>query len=154
METIIIPNGDLSNGNITNYTTEETRRVDFKFGIGYDDDFKKARTVISGLIANDNRILDDPEPAVKLGELADSSVNIVVRVWCKTGDYWDVFFEINEQMKSALDEKGISIPFPQRDVHLYKHTDWGLTKKFLGEIKRSACNKIGENLPLCFLSTC
>jgi len=120
-KTIIIPNGSLSNGNITNYSTEATRRVDLVFGISYGDDIKKTRDVLTEIIKGDNRILTDPAPQIRLLELGDSSVNFAVRVWCNGADYWDVFFDMNEKVKLEFDKNKISIPFPQRDVHLYQH---------------------------------
>jgi len=120
-KTIIIPNGGLSNGNIMNFSTEPTRRVDMVFGIGYGDDFNKAKEIINGLIAKDDRILKDPEPFVRVSELGDSSVNITVRVWCNSADYWNIYFDMHENVKQAFDANGISIPFPQRDVHIYQH---------------------------------
>ncbi len=117
---IIIPNGDLSNGSITNYTDQKTRRVDMTFGIGYDDDLKKAKEILYKIMKDDKRILSHPEPFVGLAELADSSVNFTVRPWTNTEDYWDVYFEMNEKVKEAFDKEGISIPYPQRDVHLHK----------------------------------
>ncbi|MBN2457586.1 mechanosensitive ion channel [Candidatus Woesearchaeota archaeon] len=119
-KTVVIPNGHLSNGPITNYTTEEQRRVDFSFGISYSDNIDKAKKVISDVIKKDKRILKTPEPFVMVGELADSSVNLTTRVWCKGADYWDVHFNTIENVKKALDENSISIPFPQRDVHMIK----------------------------------
>ncbi len=120
-KTIIIPNGDLSNGNIVNYSTEPNRRVDFTFGIGYNDDIKKAREIIKGLIEKDDRIQKDPEPQILLAELADSSVNFAVRVWGTGTDYWGIYFDMMENVKLAFDDNGISIPFPQTDVHVYNH---------------------------------
>ncbi len=119
-KTIIIPNGGLSTGPMTNYSTEATRRVDFSFGIGYSDDIDKARSVIDGLIKKDSRILGDPEPFIAVGELADSSVNFTVRVWVISEDYWGVHFDMIENVKKAFDKEGVSIPFPQTDVHLYQ----------------------------------
>ena len=119
-KTIIIPNGGLSTGAMTNFSTEPQRRVDFTFGIGYSDDIDKARTVINGLIAADERILKDPAPFIAVSELADSSVNFVVRVWAESADYWGIFFDMTENVKKAFDKEGISIPFPQTDVHLYQ----------------------------------
>lgn len=113
-KTIIIPNASLSNGNITNYTMENRRRVDFTFGIGYGDDILKAKGVIQRLISNDSRIHKEPEPLVAVSELADSSVNLVVRVWCDTSEYWNIYFDMLEKVKLAFDEEGISIPFPSR----------------------------------------
>jgi small conductance mechanosensitive channel len=118
-KTIIIPNGGLSTGSMTNYSTEPLRRVDFSFGIGYGDDIDKAKGIINGLIKSDSRILADPEPFVAVGELADSSVNFVVRVWADSGDYWGIFFDLTEKVKKAFDKEGVSIPFPQTDVHVY-----------------------------------
>ncbi len=120
-KTVIIPNGPLSNGSITNYSTEPQRRVDFTFGIGYNDDIDKATDVLDSVIKADSRILADPAPMVKVLELADSSVNFGVKVWCKTEDYWDIYFDMSGSVKKAFDAAGISIPFPQTDVHLYKH---------------------------------
>ena len=120
-KTIIIPNGDLSNGSVTNFTTEGRRRVDWVFGIGYDDDLKKAKDILNDLIKQDSRILGDPEPMVVVSELGDSSVNFTVRVWVNSSDYWGVYFAMQENVKLTFDAQGISIPFPQRDVHVYNH---------------------------------
>jgi len=119
---IVVPNGAISNGIITNYSKEATRRVDFVFGIGYGDDMSKAKQIISRLIAEDARALSDPAAQVVISELGDSSVNITVRVWVNAADYWGVKFDLTEQVKAAFDQEGISIPFPQRDVHLYQHS--------------------------------
>lgn len=119
-KTIILPNGPVSNDTIVNYTREKTRRVDMTFGIGYSDDIDKARGILEGLIQDDKRILKDPEHLVVIGELADSSVNFTVRVWAATSDYWDVFFDMHEAVKKAFDSAGISIPFPQTDVHVHQ----------------------------------
>ena len=94
--------------------------MDFIFGIGYSDDIDKARKVLDGLIAADSRILKDPEPFVAVSELADSSVNFVVRVWANAGDYWGIYFDMIESVKKAFDKEGVSIPFPQTDVHLHQ----------------------------------
>ena len=118
-KTIIIPNGGLSTGPMTNFSTEKTRRVDFSFGIGYGDDIDKAKSVLEGILAEDARILKDPEPFIAVGELADSSVNFTVRVWVDGADYWGVHFDTIEKVKKAFDKEGISIPFPQTDVHLF-----------------------------------
>lgn len=117
---IIVPNGRIYGGNITNYSAKETRRVDMVVGIGYDADLKHAKNVLSELIAADERILADPKPLVAVSELADSSVNFVVRPWVKSADYWAVKFAFNEAVKLRFDQEGISIPFPQMDVHLHK----------------------------------
>ena len=118
-KTIIIPNGGLSTNAMTNFSTEPQRRVDFTFGIGYGDDIDKARKIINNLIAADSRILKDPEPFIAVSELADSSVNFVVRVWANAADYWGIFFDMTENIKKSFDKEGISIPFPQTDVHVY-----------------------------------
>ncbi len=118
-KTIIIPNGGLSTGSMTNFSTEPQRRVDFVFGIGYDDDIDKAKNLIKSLIEADKRILKDPEPFIAVSELADSSVNFVVRVWANAADYWGIFFDMTENVKKLFDKEGVSIPFPQTDVHVY-----------------------------------
>ena len=120
-KTIFIPNGNLSNGSLTNFTTEDTRRVDLLFGIGYGDDLKKAKEILMDLIKQDSRIMSDPEPLVVVSELGDSSVNLTVRVWVKASDYWGVYFAMQENVKLTFDAQGISIPFPQRDVHVHNH---------------------------------
>ena len=117
---ITIPNGQIYSGTIINVTARDTRRIDLVFGIGYSDDLVKARDLIWNVINSDDRILKDPEPAVALAELADSSVNIAVRPWVKTSEYWAVRSDILEKVKQAFDNNNISIPFPQRDVHLYQ----------------------------------
>lgn len=119
-KTIIIPNGKLSNDAITNYSRENLRRVDMTFGIGYDDDIKKAKKILDNLVAKHKLILKTPTPFVRLGDLADSSVNFTVRVWVKKEDYWNVNFDMKEAVKLAFDKERISIPFPQMDVHVKK----------------------------------
>ena len=116
----IIPNGIITNGTITNITANDTRRIDMVFGIGYDDNIKAAEQVFTDIIKAEPRVLSDPAPTVAVAELADSSVNFVVRPWVKTSDYWAVKFLLTEQIKLALDEAGISIPFPQQDVHMHQ----------------------------------
>lgn len=118
---IIIPNGQLSNSEVKNYSKEETRRVDIAVGIGYGDDVQKARNTILEVLNADTRTLPEPAPVVVLTELGDSSLNLSVRAWVNSPDYWDYFFQNTEKIKVALDNAGVSIPFPQRDVHLYQH---------------------------------
>jgi small conductance mechanosensitive channel len=118
--TITIPNGSLVNAIVTNYSTQPTRRVDWTFGIAYGDSVEKAKEVLMRLIKDDKRIKDDPAPFLALSELADSSVNIVVRVWVESGDYWGVFFEMNQKVYNEFAKEGLNIPFPQMDVHLQK----------------------------------
>lgn len=117
---VIIPNGQLSNGVITNISHEPTRRVDMAFGIGYGDDLLKAKDTLQRIVTQDSRVLTDPPPVVAVSELGDSSVNFVVRTWVKAEDYWGVFFDMQERVKLTFDSEGISIPFPQTDVHLHQ----------------------------------
>lgn len=119
-KTIILPNGPLATGSLTNFSAQATRRVDWTFGIAYGDDVDKAYAVLGALIADDERILKDPEPFMAVAALADSSVNIVVRVWVNAADYWPVHFKMNEMVYKTFDKEGLSIPFPQRDVHVYQ----------------------------------
>tara|TARA_E500000331_G_scaffold30412_1_gene25538 strand:- start:726 stop:1535 length:810 start_codon:yes stop_codon:yes gene_type:complete len=119
-KTVLIPNGPLATGSLINFSTQDTRRVDWTIGIAYGDDLDKAYKVIKGFIGEDDRILKDPEPFMALSALADSSVNIVVRVWVNSPDYWGVFFDMNEKVYRSFDKEGLGIPFPQMDVHLHK----------------------------------
>jgi len=119
---IIIPNASLTGDNIINWSATGTRRVDMVFGIGYGDDIDKARQVIVEILAADDRVLKDPATQVAVSELADSSVNFVVRPWVKTGDYWGMVFDTTEAVKKRFDAEGISIPYPQSDVHVYQQT--------------------------------
>ena len=115
--TIIIPNSAIVGGNITNFSNRAQRRVDHVFGIGYDDDLKLAKDTLMDIMLADERVLRDPAPFVAVGELADSSVNFVFRACVQSADYWDVYFDMLEKVKLTFDEKGISIPYPQMDVH-------------------------------------
>lgn len=119
-EAVIVPNSEITAGAITNYSAKPTRRLNLVFGIGYDDDIRKAKTIIEDIFDQDEKILNDPKPVVAVLELADSSVNLAVRPWVKSADYWDVHFRIHETVKLRFDEAGISIPFPQHDVHIDK----------------------------------
>lgn len=114
---IIVPNGAIYGGTITNNSARDTRRIDMVFGIGYDDDIKKAKELLNEILAADERILKEPAPLVAVAELADSSVNFNVRPWVKSGDYWGVLFDVTETVKLTFDENKISIPYPQMDVH-------------------------------------
>ncbi len=120
-KTVIVPNASLTAGNIVNYSTTGTRRVDMVFGIGYEDDIDKAKQIISEALAADERILKTPEPLIAVSELADSSVNLVARPWANYKDYWGVHFALTETIKKRFDQEGISIPYPQRDIHVYEH---------------------------------
>jgi small conductance mechanosensitive channel len=122
-KTVIIPNGALTAGNITNYSAKGTRRVDLVFGIGYGDDIDHAKKVIMDVLAKEERILNDPATTIGVVELGDSSVNFAVRPWVKADDYWNVYFNLTENIKKSFDSQGISIPFPQRDVHMYEHKE-------------------------------
>jgi len=117
---IIVPNSAVLSGTIVNITANDTRRVDLVFGISYGDDLLKAKQILERIMTEDARILKEPAPQVEVSELGDSSVNFVVRPWCKTGDYWDVFFGVTAKVKLVFDQEGITIPFPQTDVHLHK----------------------------------
>lgn len=119
-KTVIIPNGPLSNGSLTNFSTQPERRIDWVFGIAYGDDYDTAKAMLLKMMEEDKRILRNPAPFVALGELADSSVNLTVRAWVKASDYWDVFFEMNEKFYKNAEQAGLSIPFPQMDVHMDK----------------------------------
>ncbi len=119
-KTVIIPNGPLATGTLVNFSAQPRRRVDWTFGIAYGDDVDKAYEVLKALIADDERIKTDPEPFYAVSALADSSVNIVVRVWVDAADYWGVFFRMNELVYKRFPDAGLSIPFPQRDVHVYQ----------------------------------
>lgn len=120
---VIVPNGSVYGGNIVNYSAKDTRRVDMVFGIGYADDLRKAKSILEQMVTDDKRILVDPAPQVAVSELADSSVNFVVRPWVKSEDYWGVMFDFTEAVKLRFDAEGISIPFPQMDVHLSKDSE-------------------------------
>jgi len=117
---VIVPNGAVLGGSITNYSAMPTRRVDMVFGISYDDDIRKAKALLEEIIAADSRVLAEPAPVIALGELADSSVNFLVRPWVNSGDYWGVLWDTTETVKLRFDEAGLSIPYPQMDVHLDK----------------------------------
>ena len=118
----IIANSSITGGNIINYTANGKLRVDMKFGIGYGDDIDKATSIMEGILAADARVLEEPAPRVALVEHGDSSVNFVCRPYTKPEDYWDVWFDTHKAVKKAFDEQGVTIPFPQRDVHMFQAT--------------------------------
>jgi small conductance mechanosensitive channel len=124
---IIVPNGQITGGNISNFTANATRRVDLVMSVSYDDDLKKAQRVIESVLKADQRILPEPAPMVAVSELADSSVDFVVRPWVKTSDYWAVYFDLTAKMKMAFDENGISVPFTSYDVYV-KNADGAKTQ--------------------------
>lgn len=115
---IIAPNSQIFGGTITNYSANDTRRFNMTVGVSYGDDLAKVKSVLEKILAADDRILKDPAPVVAVNELADSSVNFVVRPWVKTSDFWDVHFDLTQTIKSTFDKEGISIPFPQRDINV------------------------------------
>ncbi len=117
---ITIPNGKIMGDTIINYSAKETRRIDLVIGISYDADIKQAKSILSDIVSADERILNDPAVTIGVLELADSSVNIALRPWVKSGDYWAVYFDLQETIKYRFDEAGIGIPYPQTDVHLYQ----------------------------------
>jgi small conductance mechanosensitive channel len=119
---ILVPNSQIWNGSITNYSAKDTRRVDLVVGVGYDDDLKTAHDVIMGVLKSHDKVLQDPAPAVFVSNLGDSSVDFNVRPWVKTEDYWGVYSDVLHQAKLALDEAGVSIPYPQSDVHMHNVT--------------------------------
>jgi small conductance mechanosensitive channel len=116
---VIVPNSAITSGNITNYSAEDTRRIDLVVGVGYGDDIGKAKGVLEGILAEDERILAEPKATVAVSELGASSVDFVVRPWVRAESYWPVKFDLTERIKNRLDEEGINIPYPQRDVHVY-----------------------------------
>jgi small conductance mechanosensitive channel len=122
-KTIIVPNAKMMGDNITNYSAKDTRRMDMVIGVGYGDDLKKVREILEDILAKDDRILEDPAPTIGVLELGDNSVNFAVRPWVKKEDYWGAYFDVTETVKRRFDEEGISIPYPQRDVHLYEYKE-------------------------------
>ena len=122
-QTLVVPNSKIWGDVIKNVTAQKERRVDLEFGIAYDDDIELAERVLNEIVSAHDKILDDPEPKIKLHTLGDSSVNFIVRPWTKTDDYWDVYWDLTREVKLRFDREGISIPFPQRDVHVYADKD-------------------------------
>lgn len=116
---IFVPNSALTSGSITNFSAMDTRRVDLTFGVSYGDNLDDVKKMITEVVSADERVLKDPAPTIAVAELGDNSVNFVVRPWASTADYWGVFFDLTENLKKESDKRGFSIPFPQRDVHLY-----------------------------------
>ena len=122
---VIVPNAQVTGAVIINYSANDTRRVDMVAGIGYGDDIGKAREVLPRIVSSHASVLQDPAPVIEVGELADSSVNLIVRPWVKTADYWRVYWDLTEEIKLEFDREGISIPFPQTDVHLFQDSAQG-----------------------------
>ena len=119
---VIVPNLKMTGDNIINYSARESRRVDMVFGVSYNADLQKVKQVLQDILNKDERVLKDPAPQIAVSELADNSVNFVIRPWVKTADYWSVFFDTTETVKKRFDAEGIGIPYPQRDVHMYQQT--------------------------------
>ncbi len=115
---IILPNGQIIDSAITNFSANDTRKIDLTFGIGYGDDIKKAKQILEDILLNDPRVLEEPEPQIVVRNLGESSVDLAVRPWVKSSDYWPLTFDLLENVKLRFDEEGISIPFPQRDLHM------------------------------------
>ncbi len=120
---VIVPNSKVTGDNITNFTGLEKRRIDLVFGISYSDDIKTAKEALEHVVTFDSRVLKNPKPVIAVSELADSSVNLVCRPWVKPKDYWNVYFDTLEKGKIELEKRGITIPFPQRDVHMYQEKE-------------------------------
>lgn len=119
-KTIIVPNSNITGGNITNFSAKDTRRIDLTIGVSYSDDLKKVKAVLADILAQDERILKDPEPTIGVVALGESSIDFAVRPWVNASDYWDVYFATLQTVKERFDAESISIPFPQRDIHIYR----------------------------------
>jgi small conductance mechanosensitive channel len=142
---LVVPNKQIWGGVIRNVTHQDTRRVDMTFGIGYSDDIPTAEKVLAEIVTSHEKVLKDPEPVIRLHELGDSSVNFIVRPWSKTDEYWDVYWDITREVKRRFDEEGISIPFPQRDVHIYRE-DAGAAAGSGGEMQRSRTDSTAQTV--------
>lgn len=128
-KTILIPNGKVFGDSITNYSSNATRRIDFIFDIAYKSNIEQAKTIVANILAQDARVLKDPAPTIAVGALAANSVQLVVRPWVNTSDYWAVHFDVTEKVKLAFDEAGIEIPFPQMNIHLPENTGLAVKEK-------------------------
>ena len=120
---VIVPNGSIMNGSIVNFSNQDKRRVDIIASCGYEDDIDKVKSVLADILSKDDRILNEPKPRIAVSELADSSVNFIVRPWVKNSDYIDVYYSLLEEIKKRFDQEGIAIPYPQTDVHIHNHTE-------------------------------
>ncbi|EPC00961.1 hypothetical protein L861_15500 [Litchfieldella anticariensis FP35 = DSM 16096] len=129
---IMVPNGQMMAGAITNYSAHDTRRVDLVVSVGYEDDIDTVRRVLEEVIAEDERVLESPAPNIRMNAMADSSIDWIVRPWVNAVDYWDVYWDLTEKIKRRFDQEGISIPFPQRDVHIYHHGNNGQPEQSSG----------------------
>jgi small conductance mechanosensitive channel len=122
-KSIIVPNAKITGDNIVNYSAKDSRRMDMIVGVSYDDDYDQVKEVLQDILAKDGRILEEPAPTIGIVEFGDNSVNFAFRPWVKTAEYWDVYFALTEAIKKRFDEEGITIPYPQRDVHLFEHKE-------------------------------
>ena len=120
---VIVPNGSIMNGSIVNFSNQDKRRVDIIASCSYEDDIDKVKSVLADILSKDDRILNEPKPRIAVSELADSSVNFIVRPWVKNSDYIDVYYSLLEEIKKRFDREGIAIPYPQTDVHIHNHTE-------------------------------
>ena len=120
---VIVPNGSIMNGSIVNFSNQDKRRVDIIASCSYEDDIDKVKSVLADILSKDDRILSEPKPRIAVSELADSSVNLIVRPWVKNSDYIDVYYSLLEEIKKRFDQEGISIPYPQSDVHIHNHNE-------------------------------
>ena len=120
---VIVPNGSIMNGSIVNFSNQDKRRVDIIASCSYEDDIDKVKSVLADILSKDDRILNEPKPRIAVSELADSSVNFIVRPWVKNSDYIDVYYSLLEEIKKSFDREGIAIPYPQTDVHIHNHTE-------------------------------
>ena len=120
---VIVPNGSIMNGSIVNFSNQDKRRVDIIASCSYEDDIDKVKSVLADILSKDDRILNEPKPRIAVSELADSSVNFIVRPWVKNSDYLDVYYSLLEEIKKRFDQEGIAIPYPQTDVHIHNHTE-------------------------------
>ena len=120
---VIVPNGSIMNGSIVNFSNQDKRRVDIVASCSYEDDIDKVKSVLADILYKDDRILNEPKPRIAVSELADSSVNFIVRPWVKNSDYIDVYYSLLEEIKKRFDQEGIAIPYPQTDVHIHNHTE-------------------------------
>ena len=123
---VVVPNGSIMNGSIVNFSNQDKRRVDIIASCSYEDDIDKVKSVLADILSKDDRILNEPKPRIAVSELADSSVNFIVRPWVKNSDYLDVYYSLLEEIKKRFDQEGIAIPYPQTDVHIHNHTELSL----------------------------
>jgi small conductance mechanosensitive channel len=146
-QTLVLPNSKIWGDIIKNVTAQQQRRVDMVFGIGYGDDIPKAENILTEIIASHEKVLDDPEPVVRLHTLGESSVDFIVRPWVKTDDYWDVYWDVTRAVKMRFDEEGVSIPFPQRDVHIFSGDDQSIAAIMPARIEQGPAPATAKEAP-------